>query len=312
VLADMAQRPAAKMLSPRRVLHFGYEELATAVTREWNLPETFGRVFLDADRPDPTQMLVSCAHRLTASVYRDGGGAAPHAVKLLIQKYAALALTPETVASVLRAGIHGTRETFALAGARIDDLQLTRQMLAVIKADDSETPSEDAQRAMHDIDAVATDRSVDLHAAMRAILDATMTAGGFDRAALALVAAGRDELIARVAVGRNSEALLGRFAFRLDPSGGRLGVAVSRAQELVIAKEAAPGPADQRLLRTLDAGAIVVLPIILSGRTVGALYADTTALSLPSPASLAVARHMRDAIGKAMVTRGGTATAGAA
>jgi hypothetical protein len=312
ILADMAKRPAAAMLSPRRILHFGYEELAAAVLREWNLPDAFARVFLDDDRPDATQTLESCAHRLTASVYRDNGGLSQHAVALLIQKYSSLRLTRETVAAVLRAGIDGTRETFALAGTRLDDLHLKRQMMAAVPADPAETPAEEAQRLIAHVVATASDRGIDLNTAIRAILDAAVSAGGFDRAALALVGAGRDELIARVAVGRNGDDFVRRFSFRLDPSGGRIGVAVSRAQELVLARNAGAGAAEQRLLRTLDAGSFAVLPIVLSGRVVGAVYVDSTSLDSPNAAAIRVARHMRDAIGKAMLVRGGSASAGAA
>jgi hypothetical protein len=147
------------------------------------------------------------------------------------------------------------------------------------------------------------DSAFDLNKLLLVILETTLTAGGFDRAVLALVGTTRRELCGRFALGRESEQLMLRFRFPLGLSGGPLGVAVSRGQELTVAKEWELLPEEQRLLRTLGAGALMVLPLVIEGRTIGALYVDTLRTGHPGDGALAVARQMRDAVAAAMSRR---------
>jgi hypothetical protein len=55
----------------------------------------------------------------------------------------------------------------------------------------------------------------------------------------------------------------------------------------------------------MGAGALVMVPIGINGRTIGALYADTKRTSAPSESAIAVVRQMRDAIVAGMLRRGG-------
>ena len=66
---------------------------------------------------------------------------------------------------------------------------------------------------------------------------------------------------------------------------------------------------EQRLLVTMGAGALALVPISVDGRTIGALYADTKRTSPPSESALAIVREMRDAIVAAMRRRGRAAQA---
>jgi HD-like signal output (HDOD) protein len=316
VLRDMANGNCGATLSCRRVLHFEYEDLARAVMRAWNMPESFARVLSDTSVSDDQQAFVSFAHRLTSIVYRDGATPLPQAVNLLLQKHSSLGLTREQVAAILETGIEGTKDTFTHAGLQLNELQLRHQMTAALMEDpayaaahqeggDASAPTAEAVlQMMAQIDAAVDNPQIDLNKIILMILEATLGGGGFDRAVLALASPTRKEVTARLGLGRATEELIARFRFTLGPSGGPIGVALSRAQELVVAKQWELVPDEQRLLRTVGAGALVLLPLVLSGRTIGGLYVDTAAATPPTDGALAVARQMRDAIAKAMVRRG--------
>jgi hypothetical protein len=237
---------------------------------------------------------------------------------MLLQKYPALGVTRDDVSAMLEAGIEGTRETFAQAGIHLNELQLKHQMtVAMIEkpdgvdasssakdaADPQTLMAERVKRLTRDVTQAIENDRIDLNKIILIILEATLNGGGFNRAILALVSSTRRELCGRLGLGQTDEQYVGRFRFQLGPAGGPIGVAVSRGQELTLARNWELMPDEQRLLRTLDAGAVMVLPLRLDGRIIGALYVDTTRTSQPSEAAVTVAREMRDAIVKAMVRR---------
>jgi hypothetical protein len=319
VLKDMAAHQCAAAVSCRRVLHFEYDELAQAVAREWQMPESVTRTLWDDHNPDPIRNAVSFAHQLTSAVYRDSSGASPTAVNLLLQKYSSLGVTRDDVAGVLKTGIECTRETFAQAGVQLNTLQLKHQMTAAMiehpdavgagtqPAAAEAVKSEESARAIIEVKKAVANVEIDLNKAILMILEATLRAGHFDRAALALVSGSRRDVSARLALGRTTDDFIARFRFPLGPAGGPIGTAVSRGQELIVAKSWELMRDEQRLLSTLGTGTLVLLPIMLSGRAVGALYVDSRRTSPPPDAAVAAARQMRDAIVAAMIRRGPSA-----
>jgi HD-like signal output (HDOD) protein len=328
VLKDMADHQSSASAACRRILHFDYEELARAVVTEWQMPEKVTRVLSESAKDDSIAKVVNFAHKLTTVVYREGTGTSSQAVNLLLQKYSELGLTKDDVAGVLKGGIEGTRETFKQAGVHLNALQLQHQMTAALienpdavsspiaavdaPGDEPVAAAEVVSRAVTEVRRAAEDDAVDLNKVILMILEATMSAGSLDRAVLALVSATRSDVTARLGLGHANEEFLARFRFPLGPAGGPIGMAVSRRQELTIAKSWQLMRDEQRLLATMGAGALVLIPIGINGRTVGALYADTKRSNPPTESAIAVVREMRDAIVAAMMRRGRGAQPGAA
>jgi HD-like signal output (HDOD) protein len=323
VLKDMAAHQCSAAASCRRVLQFDYDELARAVAREWQMPESVTRLLWEDRNPDPVHKAVAFAHQLTTAVYRDGTATSHAAVNALLHKYSNLGLTRDDVGSVLRNGIEGTRETFGQAGIQINALQLKHQMTAAmiehpdsIAAGADESPAEPAKTdesasAFTEVKKAVANLEVDLNKAILMILEATLRAGHFDRAVLALVSSTRRDVSARLALGRTTDDFVARFRFPLGPAGGPIGTAVSRGQELIIAKSWELVREEQRLLGTLGTGTVVLLPVTLNGRAVGALYVDSRRATPPPETAIAAARQMRDAIVAAMIRRGPSAQADA-
>jgi HD-like signal output (HDOD) protein len=318
VLKDMADAQSPERASCRRILQFEYEELASAVVRDWHM-SSISTVLAEGEsstRSDPAQAIVSFAHGLTSGVYRHGSESSHKAITLLLLKHAALGLNRDDVAEVLEAGIKGTHGTFAQARIRLDDLQLKRQMAAALvespnaaaapesrPGDAPHDESPEGSPAMMAVRQALENEQLDLNKKILIILEATLTAGGFDRAMLALVAGSRHEVCGRLGLGVNSEALIARFRFPLGVNGGPAGTAVGRGQELMLAGSWELVPDEQRFLRSLEAGAIVLFPVVVDSRVMGALYVDTTDKSQPTEAAVTTARRMRDAIVKSMRPR---------
>src|SRR4029079_8927664 len=175
---------------------------------------------------------VTFAHKLTSAVYREGTGPSNQAVNLLLQMYPELGLTKDDVAGVLKGGIEGTKETFKQAGVHLNALKLQHQMTAAliehpdavapVPADDplreESLPAADVvTRTVTEARRAVENDSVDLNSVILMILEATMTAGSFDRAVLALVSSTRCDVTARLGLGHAREEFLARFRFPLGP-----------------------------------------------------------------------------------------------
>jgi hypothetical protein len=200
----------------------------------------------------------------------------------------------------------------------LDQLRLQHQIKAALREAAEPGAAEPAPAERHAAPAISPaqasvaiaavqraieDSAFDLHKLLLVILETTLTAGGFDRAVLALASTTHREVCGRFALGRDSEQLMLRFRFPIGVSGGPLGIAIGRGQEVTITREWELLPDEQRLLRTLGAGSLVLLPLSVEGRIIGGLYVDTERPARPGDASIAVARQMRDAIATAMARR---------
>jgi HD-like signal output (HDOD) protein len=316
VLKDMADEHSIERVSCRRILHFEYQDLTKAVLREWHMSSILS-VLPEAGTPrDPTDTIVSFAHDLTSAVYRYASVPSDDAVTLLLKKYDSLGLGREDVGTVLEAGVTGTRETFAQASIQLDHLLLKHQMTAALTAPPSVSlvparsvrssqpaSPEEVARSIVEVHHALESQHLDLNEIILIVLANALDAGGFDRAVLALVAGSPREVGGRLGLGIGSEALIAQFQFPCSVLGGPIGVAVSRGQELMAARSANPPPDEQRLLRKLHAGALVMLPLIVDARVLGSLYLDTVSESEPTKTAVTTARHMRDALLKALLAR---------
>lgn len=324
VLKDVAERQAAPAIACRRVLHFEYEELGRAVVQDWGMPESVSRTMTDlSSGPDELHTVVSFAHRLTGAVYRQNPDTSSQAVRLLIQKYGSLQLSREEVTAMLEAAIEGTRETFALAGVKLNDLQLKQQMLAAVsdpgatpKVAGGATPMPKAAatgaasqgtaaapaQAAGALESKLANRTpeVELDDIIRGLLAQTVQEGSFNRAVLAMVQPRRRELCGRVGAGKADEKFVKRFRFPVGLSGGPLGMAASRGQELTLARTWELLPEEHRLLQGLDAGTILMVPVMRDGKTIGVLYVDTPRTVHVGDEGLGIVREMRDRIAKAL------------
>ena len=105
------------------------------------------------------------------------------------------------------------------------------------------------------------------------ITEAVTVVLGVERSLLLLVEPGSGELVARSGSGLLSEPLLEglRFPSRV----GVLGRVLERGEPAVVRDAAAEGEALRALARTLGAQSLLVAPVMIGGRTLGVITADT-------------------------------------
>ena len=140
------------------------------------------------------------------------------------------------------------------------------------------------------------DGQLELDRILRGLLQQALTAGDFNRAVLSVVSATSRELRGRLGAGQTSEDFVAGFCFPLGPSGGSLGVAASRGQELMLAMSWELMPQERRLLQSHYAGVLLMMPLVAGGRTIGALYLDTPLVVPTADDALTRVRQVRDAI----------------
>lgn len=98
---------------------------------------------------------------------------------------------------------------------------------------------------------------------------------GFQRATLLLAADGHTRLRVRTALGEGSEYLGDRLNLTLVPPNGALALAVVRKEDIFAElKTGSPFRADP-FVRRLRSASFTMLPVVVAGQTIGALFADS-------------------------------------
>jgi HD-like signal output (HDOD) protein len=123
-------------------------------------------------------------------------------------------------------------------------------------------------------DAVCGGRPLGTDEAVARTLAALLSLG-FQRASLLLAADGYTRLRVRTALGEGSEYLTDRLNVTLVPPNGALALAVVRKEDIFAdLKAGSPFRMDPSVKR-LRSASFVMLPVIVGGQTIGALFADS-------------------------------------
>ena len=128
---------AARTASARAALGCSYEEVGATVARHWGMPDAV-RVGMHADGGVGEELSSVCtafAHELTTAVHRGEAVHAPQELTRLVAHYGErLHLTRDALKAIIERAVDETREVFAAAGVRLDDLRLARQVAAALLA----------------------------------------------------------------------------------------------------------------------------------------------------------------------------------
>jgi HD-like signal output (HDOD) protein len=317
-----AQPGASHADACQTVLGFQYEDLGRAMAAQWGMPSELGATMSSeplesAGAAPPLVVLTALAHGLTSAVYRGDAREARSRVALLVQKLGLpLGLTGQAVKEIADAAAAEARRVFARMNARSKDVAvLDRARAAQAFGRDRETPAATepagppepdappggARPALfaelaREVDAVVESRAGgDLHAVLLMVLEAMQRGAGFDRVVFGLVSPDRRSIQGRLAIGPRSEPLKELFRVTLGLSGGPLGTALSRQQEIVLCADWELRPEETDLLRKFGARTLGVLPIVVQGVLVGCLYYDRVSASEPpAPDVEAGLRRLRD------------------
>jgi HD-like signal output (HDOD) protein len=320
ILREMRERACPDREAAMRVLGFDYDDLAVAMAARWNLPPQVTRVIEAGESPHAgTEQVVAFGHALTGAVYRRDASTSAAGTLAVFQRFGPmLGLPQDDLRAILDVAIAETQSTFRSMGLAIDDLRLRRQMRAALGDDevparkDAAVGAADPPPIRHapasladEIEAeLASGSGHDVNRMLLMALEAVLRTRGFDRVLFALVSPDRGELVGRVALGPDAEALVDRFRFPLGVKGGPLGTAIARRQELSISSAWELRPDEEAWLSSLGALVAGAVPVLVRDVLVGCLYFDRLGTDVPPPErALAMVRRMRDGIARAMDAR---------
>jgi GAF domain-containing protein len=329
VLARLRERGCSIGEAARQVLHFRFEDLGAAACAHWGL-DGCGTAPPAGAPNSELDRLVGFGHDLTNAVYRQVPTESPQTLTIILQRYGhELGLNAESLQTLLRDGCAETTEMFASLGLSTADLRLSRLVDAAMSslAPDGPRPAAAAgdvnavpavdievargaqsaaarQQLIGELEAAIADpHHFEVNEVLLTVLEAIVRAGPFSRSALCTLNDTRTELMGRFGLGEGIETLVKRLRFpvTVGPQGLGVGAALLRRIELFASTARNPGADEARLLALLGSQSVLVLPLVLDNRSVGAIVADrTTTADPPDAATVNFAVHLRDLAVRAM------------
>lgn len=327
VVREIAEHKRSHRDACLRVLGFEYQDLGQAMARRWSMPPQIDRAIRASDMPrDLADRVTVFSEALTNAVYRRDPRLALPSAKAVMQKYGgSLGLNEEDMRAVLETAVSETSDTFRAMRVALDDLRLRHQIGAALALEPSaaapgdrpapspaaivtagpQVPNELGGQMAAEVEAaLAAPTGFDLHRVLLMTIEAALRGGGFDRVVFALVTATRQEVLGRLGLGQDAEALVERFRFAVGGKGGAVGIALARQQELVLSRDWDLRPEETATLKAVGASTLVVLPVVVKGVLVGCMHFDRLASTTPPDATiLTLVRRLRDAAAQAMAQR---------
>lgn len=326
ILSEMKESSLGEREVCTRVLHFAYEELGQAMSKQWKLPDRVSRCISSADPlrigADDAELVAlkaatAFSHALTTAVYRREPEGAAARVNLLIQDYSpALGLRLEDVSGVLETGIVETKSTFSTLSVPLDELRLRKQAetaLATVAAGgpceetgamaEVATGEELLRQFKRDVEStIEASADFGLHRLILMVLEAIYRGGPFDRVLFCLADPAHTVMQGRLGLGEKIEELRDTFRVPISVRGGLIGAALVRRQDLFVAAQ--NSFAEAEALKSVGAVSLGVYPILREGILGGCLYFDRlSAKPAPSPRTLDLLAKLRDLAARAIVLR---------
>jgi len=278
----------------REVLGVPPAEIAAIVLQRWNFPSTYAEYFR---LPAPTRLVSgSASERLLAVVHVAAEATAPCAddpeapTRRALEQFAVLFhLGPEPFAAASQAARTAFQEQAPLfglgpAGDPVADSAPHRHPATHPPHDDAaeaHLPGADPQAALAIVGELtrAIVERLDINDILTMAIEGIARAGGFDVVCLFLVTPGRDQLVARLGFGEGVQQAIADLRIPLAPSSGMLAEAVLQAQPRTVADGTTV--AQLRMVRS-----VAIYPLVVRGRSIGALLAGRTRSAATSPADL--------------------------
>lgn len=315
IRAEVSKRNVALAQACRTVLGFTYDELGTAMACRWNMPaEVSASMTSESEAKSSGAPLVvtltQLTHGLTSAIYRSPASESRTRVALLFQKFGSeLGINSEDLEQIANKAATEARSTLAQLRVPTKDLAVldkARTAQAFGKSPGLDAPVDKPgtntntrlfAQFERDIDNMvrANGGPGELQTVVLTVLEAIQKAAGFDRALFALVSPERDCVQGRLAVGAGAEELKAKFTIPLGLTGGPIGIALGRLQELSLRSDWELQPTEVIQLMQLGARMICVLPLAANGQLIGCLYYDQVeSVNAPTPAVEATLRRLRD------------------
>jgi HD-like signal output (HDOD) protein len=279
----------------RRVLRFGYADLAVEVSRLWGMPPSVQQaVRARGEAQEPRlDRITRLSHELTQAVYRTDAAGALQALREVEARFAArLDVDRPQLRAILGAGLQETRTLFADLGVTLDDLRLARQTREALQtlgdgaAEGALPPAPAApslaqrrQAMLAEMHAAAAHGAGDLHALALVALEAALRGAAVDQVAFCLFNADRSVLRGRFGLGEGVAAMVPRLV--LPAAGVHAFARLLDTQLLVLGGPGEPAAADRLWLNKLKMRGAAFLPIEVEGSVIGTLCCACTDTPFP-------------------------------
>jgi len=296
ILVLMKERRCSEAEAALRILGFTYAELAQAASREWNLPD---RVIQSMDpsagRTGKSALgllavVTACSHALTSAIHRSDPAAGRARLRRLSEEFGpALGLDAESFRDVIEAGLHETRETFAILRVPLDELRLRQHTESVLDSLKGTHAVEAralgmpacGQAALDDLTqeiewVLSARRGWDLSQVILMILEAIYRSEVFDRVLFCLLEPASETMQGRVGLGEGAEVLRERFRLTVAPGAGLLGQALLNRRPLLLSAENPLSEEEARGLRERGVSCLGLFPVVVDDVLVGCLYGERT------------------------------------
>lgn len=259
------------------LLGFRLRNLTSALAREWRLGSMVVSAAEPASHPSNAEKAIAVGYRLAAAA--ECGWDTTLANKA-IQAYAELMGRTEAAARELAVGNAAEAARIAAQFGAVDAARLipvpgdvTPEELAAESA--HHTPDQKLQlKILRDL-AMMLNGKPSLNDVLHLVLEGIYRGLGMHRAIFALLSPDRTQLHGKAGLGRDVDALVKRFQFRLDGARGDVINEVFLRNEAFWLKEVnLPGLNATRLEKVTGQPEAFIAPIAAHGRAIGVFYAD--------------------------------------
>ena len=293
------------------VVDFSFEDLAEAVARSWGISDLGSTSEIDSH--SQIKSIISFSHELTTAVYRQDGGS-QEAVSKMVQRYGnKLGLSVENFHEILRSGISETKEVFSTLRVSISDLMVRKRTEAVMEtllgskpleteeqSVPAESPHSEESRGhfVQEVEAaIGESTHLDLNQTLLLIIEAIYRSGPFDHAIFCIVNSDRNAVSARFGLGDRLEHVskLVGFPLAMSPRGSPAGYALQQKNDFFLSAKGDVTLYESECMSRLGVEMMGLLPIVVDGKLLGALYLDrTSSPALPDERTMAFLMKLRD------------------
>ena len=285
VILTMEEEKIPERAACVRILDFSWDDVGWRVAGSWNMPAQVRLSMQGANAPAASHTdrclasIIHYGHNLTRALYRKGAAVdTVHLETVLDPAGQPTLVSLRDLCRIVDSAVVETRETFSALQIPTETLRLSNQAerarkilesMPVFDARNLNTLDHAIQRAA----GILNQADLELTPFISALLDAVRTSG-FDRVVFGLMNENLTFIRGRLASADLVEDLLKQFQFPMDGADGPIRAALQRKEDIYVDRARDARYDDSALVRALEPGGFVLLPLVIERKTAGCLYAD--------------------------------------
>lgn len=320
VILTMEEEKIPEGAAAVRVFDFSWDDVGMRVAAGWNMPAQVRLCMGSKAGPGSPHdrclaSITNYGHNLTRALYRKGADMDTVHLETVLDALAQPVLVSvRDLCRIADSAVIETRETFSALQIPTETLRLSKQAerarsilksLPIFDAAGLTVLDQTIERSA----GLLNQGNLELTPFISALLDAVRSAG-FDRVVFGLMNENLTFIRGRLASADLVDELLNLFQFPMDGADGPIRAALQRKEDIYVDRARDARYDESALVRALDPGGFVLVPIVIERKTAGCLYADL----IGAPHGLDAVRvsfgRVRDLIAQAIHKQASQTTAG--